>query len=59
MLPSASPEQVVEQLPRLFDKLDMYSYSASFLLALLTCPSDGKADNFMARRFLDGRRVRA
>lgn len=39
----------MEDAPKLFERIDMHSYSSMFVLSLLTCPSDGKADNYMVQ----------
>lgn len=39
----------MQSAPKLLERLDMYSYSAIYVLSLLTSPSDGKADNYMVQ----------
>ena len=42
-------DYVLKYHPEQLDKLDMCQYAQIIMLSLLTCPGDGKADNFIAQ----------
>lgn len=48
---------VLSKKPEWLNYLDSYNYTAHFILTILTCPSDAKPDNFVARRCVDGNQV--
>jgi HEAT repeat protein len=46
LYPKNTPEEILLQVPKLFQKFDAENLSRQFLLAILTEPSDHKGDNF-------------